>query len=39
MFVNGFRTMWELHWEVNHFYCLLINILYKAVSTDDISLM
>jgi len=32
---NGFRAMWELQWEVNQFYCLLIN----AVSTDDISLM
>jgi hypothetical protein len=32
---NGFRAMWELHWEVSHCYRLLIN----AVSIDAISLM
>jgi len=32
---NGFRAMWELHWEVNHCYTFLIN----AVSIYDIYLM
>jgi hypothetical protein len=32
---NGFIAMWELHWEVNYCYYLLIN----AVSIDDIFLI